>query len=124
MGQYLQEGRRDIFATTLWVEKTAAEMAVPEADGDDDGLDYLAGMTFNDVNEKARLATMQAHTAGGLPNLMVRAAGMTPFHYGQLIYFFEKACAISGYLLGGVNPFDQPGVEAYKKRMFTLLGRP
>ena len=79
MGQYLQEGRRDIFATTLWVEKTAAEMAVPEADGDDDGLDYLAGMTFNDVNEKARLATMQAHTAGGLPNLMVRAAGMTPF---------------------------------------------
>lgn len=123
MGQYLQEGRRDLFATTIWMGEAAADMVVPEADEDKDRLNYLAGRSFSDINEKIRLATMQAHSAGGVPNLMVKIGGMTPYHYGQMVYFFEKACAISGYLLG-VNPFDQPGVEAYKKRMFALLGRP
>jgi len=87
-----------------------------------DGLNFLAGKTIQHVNEQACRATILAHTEGGVPNLKVNITDLTPYTYGQLVYFFEKACAISGYLLG-VNPFDQPGVETYKKNMFALLGK-
>lgn len=122
MGQYLQDGRRDLFATTLWVDKPAAELNIPDLPENDDGLGYLTGKSIYYVNEKACLATMQAHTAGGVPNLQIILPKMSPFYYGKLVYFFEKACAVSGYLLK-VNPFDQPGVEAYKKKMFSYLGK-
>lgn len=123
LGQYIQEGRRDLFATTLWIEQPQVSVDVPHLTEDIDGLNYLAGKKIHLVNEKAREGTMLAHTEGGVPNLMISVPELTPFYYGQLVYFFEKACAISGYLLG-VNPFDQPGVEEYKKKMFTLLGKP
>jgi glucose-6-phosphate isomerase len=88
-----------------------------------DGLNFLAGKTLDDVNKKASQGTILAHVEGGVPNLVLRMPAATPYHLGYLYYFFEKACAVSGYLLG-VNPFDQPGVEAYKKNMFALLGKP
>ena len=94
-----------------------------EAEDDDlDGLNYLAGKTLDYVNKKAAEGTLEAHVAGGVPNLKITIPEATPYYLGQLFYFFEKACAVSGYLLG-VNPFDQPGVEAYKKNMFRLLGK-
>ena len=88
-----------------------------------DGLNYLEGKTLDYINKKAAEGTRMAHTDGGVPNLIIRIPQATPFYLGQLFFFFEKACAISGYILG-VNPFDQPGVEAYKKNMFALLGKP
>lgn len=123
MGQYIQDGRRDLFSTTLWVEKPVGDLDIPVLEEDVDGLNYLRGKTLNQVNEKACEGTMLAHKDGGVPNLKINIPELSPFYYGQLVYFFEKACAISGYLLG-VNPFDQPGVEAYKKNMFKLLGKP
>ncbi|MBT2709437.1 glucose-6-phosphate isomerase [Pseudomonas sp. ISL-84] len=123
LGQYVQEGRRDLFETVVKVEESRHELTIEEADNDLDGLNYLAGETVDFVNNKAFEGTMLAHTDGGVPNLIVSIPKMDAYTFGYLVYFFEKACAMSGYLLG-VNPFDQPGVEAYKVNMFALLGKP
>ncbi|CAM3906458.1 glucose-6-phosphate isomerase [Mesobacillus thioparans] len=123
MGQYVQEGRRDLFETIIKVEKPRHELTIEEAESDLDGLNYLAGKTVDFVNNKAFQGTMLAHTDGGVPNLVVEIPQLDEYTFGYLVYFFEKACAMSGYLLG-VNPFDQPGVEAYKVNMFALLGKP
>ncbi|MDN4526780.1 glucose-6-phosphate isomerase [Fictibacillus fluitans] len=123
MGQYVQEGRRDLFETVLNVETPREEITIEEDDQNLDKLNFLAGETMDFVNNKAFQGTLLAHTDGGVPNLVVTIPELTPYHFGYLVYFFEKACAVSGYLLG-VNPFDQPGVEAYKKNMFALLGKP
>jgi len=120
LGQYVQDGSRDLFATTLWVEQPQTDLVVPEEETDPDKLNYLAGRSWHDINARARAGTMLAHTSGQVPNLKISIPEITPYFYGQLVYFFLKACAISGYLLG-VNPFDQPGVEAYKKNMMDLL---
>lgn len=123
LGQYVQEGRRDIFETVLHVESPRHDLTIEEDSQDLDGLNYLAGETVNFVNEKAYQGTLLAHTDGQVPNLIVHLPELNAYTFGYVAYFFEKACAISGYLLG-VNPFDQPGVEAYKKNMFALLGKP
>lgn len=123
LGQYVQEGRRDIFETILHVEKPKKDLTIEAEMQDLDGLNYLAGQTIDYVNEKAYQGTMLAHTDGQVPNLIIHLPELDPYTFGYIVYFFEKACAISGYLLG-VNPFDQPGVEAYKKNMFALLGKP
>jgi glucose-6-phosphate isomerase len=123
MGQYIQEGRRDLFETVLWVERPRRSLAIPDDPADTDGLNFLSGRTMEFVNQKAFEGTLLAHNDGGVPNLVVRVPEIRPFCFGKLVYFFEKACGISGYL-NGVNPFDQPGVEAYKKNMFALLGKP
>lgn len=123
MGQYIQEGMRHLFETVLHVQR-AEETLVIESDRDNvDKLNYLAGETVEHVNHKAFEGTLLAHTDGGVPNLVLEIPALTPHVFGQLVYFFEKACGVSGYLLG-VNPFDQPGVEAYKRNMFALLGKP
>lgn len=123
MGQYIQDGRRMIFETVVQVEKARRPMVVPHDPADLDGLNFLSGMDMNEVNQKAIQGTILAHIDGGVPNLLVKVPELTPHTLGQLIYFFEKACGISGYLLA-VNPFDQPGVENYKQNMFALLGKP
>jgi glucose-6-phosphate isomerase len=123
MGQYIQEGRRDLFETALWVEKPRRSVVIPSDPANIDGLNFLAGKTMEYVNRKAFEGTLLAHTDGGVPNMVVKAPELNPACCGKLIYFFEKACGISGYL-NAVNPFDQPGVEAYKKNMFALLGKP
>ena len=123
MGQYIQEGRRDLFETVIRVKEVRHTMNVPEDAQDLDGLNFLAGETIQFVNDKATEGTLLAHTDGDVPNLVVELPEMTPYHLGYLFYFFEKACAMSGYILG-VNPFNQPGVEAYKANMFALLGKP
>lgn len=123
LGQYVQEGRRDLFETVIRVEKPRHELTIEAAESDLDGLNYLAGETVDFVNNKAFEGTLLAHTDGGVPNLVVTIPQMDAYTFGYLAYFFEKACAMSGYLLG-VNPFDQPGVEAYKVNMFALLGKP
>ncbi|MGN8645257.1 glucose-6-phosphate isomerase [Gracilibacillus sp. HCP3S3_G5_1] len=123
LGQYVQEGRRDIFETVLHVEEPKSNITIEKEEQDLDGLNYLAGETLDFVNEKAFQGTLLAHTDGEVPNLLVHLPKLDAYTFGYVVYFFEKACAISGYLLG-VNPFDQPGVEAYKKNMFALLGKP
>ncbi|SHH03145.1 glucose-6-phosphate isomerase [Tepidibacter thalassicus] len=123
MGQYIQDGRRDLFETVFNVEKPRREITIKEDDKNLDGLNYLAGKTVDFVNKKAFEGTVLAHVDGNVPNLIVNIPSLTEYYFGYLVYFFEKACAISGYILG-VNPFDQPGVEAYKKNMFALLGKP
>ncbi|RFB15138.1 glucose-6-phosphate isomerase [Bacillus sp. HNG] len=123
LGQYVQEGRRDLFETVINIEKSRHELIVEAEEYDLDGLNYLAGKSVDFVNKKAFEGTMLAHTDGGVPNLIVHVPEMDEYSFGYLVYFFEKACAMSGYLLG-VNPFDQPGVEAYKVNMFALLGKP
>ncbi|WP_431804414.1 glucose-6-phosphate isomerase [Halobacillus andaensis] len=123
LGQYVQDGRRDLFETVLHVEKPKSDYTIEEDAQNLDGLNYLAGQTVDYVNEKAYQGTMLAHTDGEVPNLIVHVPELDAYTFGYLVYFFEKACAVSGYLLG-VNPFDQPGVEAYKKNMFALLGKP
>ncbi|AKS39358.1 glucose-6-phosphate isomerase [Anoxybacillus gonensis] len=123
LGQYVQEGRRDLFETVLKVETPRHELTIEAEDNDLDGLNYLAGKTVDFVNTKAFEGTLLAHTDGGVPNLVVTLPRLDEYTFGYLVYFFEKACAMSGYLLG-VNPFDQPGVEAYKVNMFALLGKP
>ena len=123
MGQYIQDGRRDLFETVLLVDDPRANLTI-ESDADDlDGLNYLAGKDVDYVNKQAAEGTYLAHRDGGVPNLFLHLPDLSEYSLGQAIYFFEKACGISGYLLG-VNPFDQPGVEAYKKNMFRLLGKP
>ncbi len=123
MGQYIQEGLRIIFETVISVEKSKHEVTVPLADDDADGLNYLAGKRIGYVNHMAEKGTVMAHVDGGVPNIRIMVPEINEYVLGQLIYFFELACGLSGYLLG-VNPFDQPGVEAYKKNMFALLGKP
>ncbi|PCK20199.1 glucose-6-phosphate isomerase [Bacillus pumilus] len=123
LGQYVQEGRRDLFETIVNVDKPRHELVIEAEEQDLDGLNYLAGKTVDFVNKKAFEGTMLAHTDGKVPNLIVTIPEMDAYTFGYLVYFFEKACAMSGYLLG-VNPFDQPGVEAYKVNMFALLGKP
>lgn len=123
MGQYVQEGRRNLFETVLQVKKPLVEVTIQEDPEDTDGLNFLAGKTMDEVNKNAFQGTLLAHIDGGVPNLVIEFDEMNEYTYGEMVYFFEKACGISGYLLG-VNPFDQPGVEAYKKNMFALLGKP
>lgn len=122
MGQYIQDGKRNLFETVLWVDKSHRNMAIPEDSANLDGLNYLAGKDMQEVNEKAKIGTVLAHVDGGVPNLELTVDEMTAYTFGELIYFFERACAISGYL-NAVNPFDQPGVEDYKTNMFALLGK-
>lgn len=123
MGQYIQEGLRTIFETVINIKSTGVDLAI-ENDADNlDGLNFLTGKNLSEVNQKAFEGTLLAHVSGGTPNVVIEVPELSPYYFGQLIYFFEKACGISGYLLG-VNPFDQPGVEAYKKNMFALLGKP
>ena len=123
MGQYIQEGQRILFETVLSVENANKKLVVPVDENDLDGLNYIAGKRLHKVNQMAELGTMLAHVEGGVPNVKIKIPEVSEFYLGQLIYFFEMACAISGYILD-VNPFDQPGVEAYKKNMFALLGKP
>ena len=123
MGQYIQQGRRMLFETVLNIGKPQKDIEIREAEGNVDGLNFLTGTTVDSVNKKAFLGTLAAHTDGGVPNIIINIPEMNPYYFGYLIYFFEKACGISGYMLG-VNPFDQPGVEDYKKNMFALLGKP
>ncbi len=123
MGQYIQDGQRILFETVLAVEKPRRDISIEADEANVDGLNFLAGKTMDFVNKKAFEGTVLAHTDGGVPNLVVSIESLDEFNLGKLIYFFEKACGISGYLLG-VNPFNQPGVEAYKKNMFALLGKP
>lgn len=123
MGQYVQDGLRNIFETVLHVQTPKVQITIQEVAEDIDGLNFLAGKTMDEVNKKSYEGTLLAHEDGGVPNLVINLEQMNEYNFGQLVYFFEKACGISGYLLG-VNPFDQPGVEAYKKNMFALLGKP
>ena len=123
MGQYIQDGRRSLFETVLLVDRPRRNVTVDPDDTNLDGLNYLAGKDVDYVNKQAAEGTFLAHRDGGVPNLFLRIPALDEFSLGQMVYFFEKACGISGYLLG-VNPFDQPGVEAYKKNMFRLLGKP
>lgn len=123
MGQFIQDGNRILFETVLNVEKSRAEIIMHEEPVDLDGLNYLAGKSVDFINKSAMNGTILAHTDGNVPNLMVKIPEQNAFYLGQLFYFFEFACGVSGYLLG-VNPFNQPGVESYKKNMFALLGKP
>lgn len=122
MGQFIQDGKRNLFETFLIIKKSLATVLVPHDDQDSDGLNYLAGQNLDAINQTAYQGTALAHRAGGAPSLTIELPELTPFYVGQLFYFFELAVAVSGYLLG-VNPFDQPGVEAYKQNMFALLGK-
>ncbi len=123
MGQYVQQGERLMFETVISFKKCVRDVVIDEVDGDPDGLNYLAGKSMSFVNGRAFEATVLAHCDGGVPNLIVELDDKSARSLGRLIYFFEKSCAVSGYMLG-VNPFDQPGVESYKKNMFALLGKP
>lgn len=123
MGQWIQEGERIIFETVISVENTNHTLKVPSDEANLDGLNFLAGKRVDEVNKMAELGTQLAHVDGGVPNMRLVISELSEYSIGQMLYFFEKACGISGYLLG-VNPFNQPGVEAYKKNMFALLNKP
>ena len=123
MGQFIQDGARIMFETVLNVEESPAEIVLQKEDVDTDGMNYLAGKTVDFVNKSAMNGTILAHTDGSVPNLVVKIPAQDAYSLGQLFYFFEFACGVSGYILG-VNPFNQPGVESYKKNMFALLGKP
>ena len=123
MGQYIQQGRRNLIETVIKVESPKKKVVIEENSDNLDGLNFLSGKDMDYVNKKAFEGTLLAHNDGGVPNMVVTVPELTPYYFGQMVYFFEKACGISGYLLG-INPFDQPGVEAYKKNMFALLGKP
>ncbi len=123
MGQYIQEGQRMLFETAILVDEPTKDIVIEEDAENIDGLNFLTGKTMDFVNKKASDGVCLAHTDGGVPNLSVTVSKLDAYNFGMLVYFFEKACGISGYLLG-VNPFNQPGVEAYKKNMFALLGKP
>ncbi len=122
LGQYIQEGERHLFETVINVENTAFDVVLPEEKNDLDELNYLSGKPLSYVNQQALKGTMMAHKDGGVPNMLLTIPQMDAFTFGYLVYFFEKACAMSAYLID-VNPFNQPGVEAYKKNMFALLGK-
>lgn len=123
MGQWIQDGERTIFETVISVNKPNANVIFPKTDDNLDGLNFLAGKRVDEINKMAELGTMLAHVDGGVPNIKIEMPELNEFYLGELIYFFEKSCGISGYILE-VNPFDQPGVEAYKKNMFALLEKP
>jgi glucose-6-phosphate isomerase len=123
IGQYVQEGRRDLIETVIQVKKPQVNLVIQEDPANIDGLNFLSGKTMDEVNKKAFQGTVLAHVDGRVPNLVIELDQLNAFTFGEMVYFFEKACGISGLLLG-VNPFDQPGVEAYKKNMFALLGKP
>jgi glucose-6-phosphate isomerase len=123
MGQFIQDGSRIMFETVLCVEESPREILLGKEDVDTDGMNYLAGKSIDFVNKSAMNGTILAHTDGMVPNLLVKIPSMDAFSLGQLFYFFEFACGVSGYILG-INPFDQPGVESYKSNMFALLGKP
>ena len=123
MGQYIQDGERMLFETVITVENAQREVSIPRDEQDLDGLNYLAGKRVEHCNRMAQLGTRMAHIDGGVPNIDIRIEQLDEYHLGQLFYFFEKVCGISAYVLG-VNPFNQPGVEAYKKNMFKLLEKP
>jgi glucose-6-phosphate isomerase len=123
MGQYLQDGERILFETLIRVASQKNTVIIPSDKSNLDDLNFLAGKSVNEVNKMAELGTILAHVDGGVPNIIIEVPEINEFHLGGLIYFFEKACGISGYMLG-VNPFNQPGVEAYKKNMFALFGKP
>ncbi len=123
MGQWIQEGVRNIFETVVSVATPNQKVAVPEDAANLDSLNYIAGKRIDEVNKMAALGTLVAHVDGGVPNIKLEIPKLDEYYLGELLYFFEKACGISGYTLG-INPFDQPGVEAYKKNMFALLGKP
>ncbi len=123
LGQYIQEGLRNIFETVLDFTGVADSVKIPNDPENIDGLNFLSGSELHDVNRTAMLGTLFAHTDGGVPNVVLEIADRSAYSFGHVVYFFELACAVSGYLLG-VNPFNQPGVEAYKKNMFALLGKP
>ena len=123
MGQYIQEGRRWLFETVLAVENSNSDIKINSDDDNLDGLNYLAGKTLDYVNKKAMEGTIKAHVSGDVPNIKITMDKLDEVNIGELIYFFEKACAMSGSILG-VNPFNQPGVEEYKKNMFKLLKKP
>lgn len=123
LGQYIQEGQRVLFETVLNVKDSGAKFEIPHDPLNVDGLNFIAGQQLDHVNKTAMIATLMAHKDGGVPNLLIELDDKTAYSFGYIVYFFEFACAMSGYLMG-VNPFDQPGVEAYKKNMFALLGKP
>ncbi len=123
MGQYIQQGERHLFETVVVFKNSLSEVVIDEDKDNVDGLNFLAGRNLSFVNEKAFEGTVLAHTDGGVPNIVIELDEMNEYDLGTLIYFLEKSCAVSGYVLG-VNPFDQPGVESYKKNMFALLGKP
>ena len=123
MGQWIQQGERTIFETVISVENTNHSLVVPTDEKNLDGLNFLAGKHVDEVNKMAELGTLLAHVDGGVPNIRIVMPKLDEYYIGQLLYFFEKGCGVSGYVLG-VNPFDQPGVEDYKRNMFALLGKP
>ena len=123
LGQFIQDGTKNQFETVLFIESSDDHFLIPDDPANIDGLNFLSGMELEEVRNKAMLGTLLAHEDGGVPNIVLTVKDRSPYSLGYLIYFFELACAISGYVLG-VNPFDQPGVEAYKKNMFALLGKP
>ena len=123
LGQIIQQGRRNIFETVLSVGTEADPIAIPDDPENIDGLNFLSGKNLDFVCDSAFVATALAHSDGGVPNIVLEIGARDAYHFGYLVYFFEFACALSGYLLG-VNPFDQPGVEGYKNNMYALLGKP
>ena len=123
LGQYIQEGRRNLFETVIRIERPYSDIYINSDEDDLDGLNYLMGKSLDYVNKKAIEGTIEAHVSGDVPNIMIVMQDLSEETIGQLIYFFELACAMSGKILG-VNPFNQPGVEEYKKNMFRLLNKP
>ena len=123
MGQWIQEGERSIFETVISVEQPNRELHFPSDEANLDGLNFLAGKRIDEVNKLAELGTRLAHVDGGVPNIRITVPKLNEYYVGELLYFFEIACGISGNVLG-VNPFNQPGVEAYKRNMFALLDKP
>jgi glucose-6-phosphate isomerase len=123
LGQYVQEGERLMFETVVMFNKPKNELVIGFDEENGDGFNFVAGQSVDYVNKKAFLGTVLAHTDGGVPNMILEMDEMNEYEFGYLVYFLEKACAVSGYILG-INPFDQPGVESYKKNMFALLGKP
>ena len=123
LGQFVQDGSPILFETVLSIKDTGARFVIPNDEANIDGLNFLSGMELDDVNKQAMLGTLLAHNDGGVPNLLLEIDDRGALSCGYLLYFFELACAVSGYTIG-VNPFNQPGVESYKKNMFALLGKP
>jgi glucose-6-phosphate isomerase len=123
LGQYIQDGERNLFETVISVSNPGASFVIPDDVANADGLNFISGKSLDYVNKTAMLATLMAHNDGGVPNILLELEDRSAYSFGYLVYFFELACAVSGYMLG-VNPFNQPGVEAYKKNMFALLGKP
>jgi glucose-6-phosphate isomerase len=121
LGQFIQDGSRIMFETIINIKEPQNKINIPADPEDIDGLSFVDGVDLHEVNNKAMLGTIIAHTDGGTPNILIDIEKRDEYNFGELVYFFELACAVSGYILG-VNPFDQPGVEAYKENMFALLG--